>query len=290
MEEQYTSLKIAERGARISIAAYICLSILKLSIGTYFGSKALFADGLNNATDIFSSVAVLIGLRISRKPADENHAYGHFRAETIASLVASLIMIAVGLQVLYQAIMDTIFFKAKAPDLVSGYVAIFCAIFIYVVYRYNLHIATKINSGGLMAAAKDNLSDAFVSIGAAIGIFSSQLNMPWIDPLAASIVGVLIIKTGWEIFYEATHNLSDGFDTTFAEEISNAIAQVQGVKSVIASRGRVHGNITLLDVVIAVDPHLTVVEGHNIADRVETMLHESFAITEVIVHVEPDIE
>lgn len=289
MEEKYASLKLAERGAKISIMAYIVLSVLKLGIGWFAGSKALFADGLNNATDIFSSIAVLIGLRISRKPADDEHAYGHFRAETIASLIASLIMIAVGVQVLYQAVMDTIFFKAEAPDLLSAYTALFCAAGIFLVYRYNLKIATQINSSGLMAAAKDNLSDAYVSIGTAVGIFSSQFGMPWIDPLAAVVVGVLIIKTGWEIFVEATHNLTDGFDKETLEGISADIAKMPQVEGVADIKGRVHGNVTLLDVVIFVNPNLTVVEGHDIADEVERMLHEVHEITEVLVHVEPNI-
>lgn len=287
MEDKYEGIKLAERGARVSIIAYIALSVLKLGIGYFAGSKALFADGLNNATDIFSSIAVLIGLRISRKPADEEHAYGHFRAETIASLIASLIMMAVGIQVLYQAIHDTLYFEAKAPDLLSAFTAIFCAIAIYLVYRYNLKVATAINSSGLMAAAKDNLSDAYVSMGTAVGIFASQLGMPWLDPLAAAVVGVLIIKTGWDIFTDAAHNLTDGFDPEALEGISKDIAAVNRVEGVANIKARVHGNVTLLDVVIYVDPHMTVVEGHDIADQVEKMLHEVHEITEVLVHVEP---
>jgi cation diffusion facilitator family transporter len=110
MEEKYNNLKLAERGARISIIAYIALSFLKLGVGYLSKSKALTADGLNNTTDIVASLAVLIGLKIARKPADENHLYGHFRAETIASLIASLIMIAVGIDVLYNAAHAIIFF------------------------------------------------------------------------------------------------------------------------------------------------------------------------------------
>lgn len=187
MESRYNDLKLAERGARVSIIAYIVLSLLKLGIGYLAQSKALSADGINNTTDIIASLAVLIGLKISRKPADEDHPYGHFRAETVASLIASLIMIVVGLDVLYNAVHSIIFFKAEAPDLISAGVGIFCAGAIYLVYRYNKNIAIKINSSGLMAAAKDNLSDAWVSIGTAVGILASQFGLPWIDPLAAII-------------------------------------------------------------------------------------------------------
>lgn len=289
MEEKYEDLKLAERGATVSIIAYIALSAVKLGIGYFAGSKALFADGLNNATDIFSSIAVLIGLKIAGKPADDEHAYGHFRAETIASLIASLIMIAVGIQVLYTAVLDTIFFKAEAPDLVSAGTAIFCAIAIFMVYRYNLKVATKINSSGLMAAAKDNLSDAYVSIGTAVGIIASQFGLPWIDPLAAVIVGILIIKTGWEIFIDATHNLTDGFDKALLDDITASISAIPGVEGIEDIKARIHGNITLMDLILLVNPNITVVEGHDIAELVEKMLHEKHEINQVIIHIEPNL-
>ncbi|MBC8048352.1 MAG: cation transporter, partial [Fimbriimonadaceae bacterium] len=226
MEEKYNGLKLAERGARISIIAYIALSLLKLGVGYISGSKALTADGFNNTTDIVASLAVLIGLKISRKPADDDHTYGHFRAETIASLIASLIMIAVGINVLYNAARDIISVNSQPPDLTAAVVGVICAIAIYFVYRYNKKIAIQINSSGLMAAAKDNLSDAWVSIGTTVGIVASQFGFPWIDPLAAVIVGLLIIKTGWDIFREATLNLTDGFKREELDNITESINNV----------------------------------------------------------------
>lgn len=288
MENSYNNLKIAERGARVSIIAYITLSLLKLGVGFFAQSKALLADGINNTTDIIASVAVLIGLKISRKPADDDHPYGHLRAETIASLIASLIMIAVGLDVLYNAIKSVIFFNPKAPDLVSAAAAIFCAAAIYIVYRYNMRIAVKIKSSGLMAAAKDNLSDAWVSIGTTIGIVASQFGFPWIDPLAAVVVSALILKTGWDIFREATHNLSDGFSREKLDGITKSISQVPGVKQIKNIRARVHGNNILLDLVVSVSSELSLVEGHSITEKIEDKLKEDLDITQVMVHVEPD--
>jgi cation diffusion facilitator family transporter len=290
MEEKYSGLKLAERGARVSIIAYISLSFLKLGIGYLFGSKALTADGFNNTTDIVASLAVLIGLKISRKPADDDHPYGHFRAETIASLIASLIMIAVGLDVLYNAVHSIIYFKAQAPDLISAAVAVFCAAVIYFVYRYNKKIAMKINSSGLMAAAKDNLSDAWVGIGTAVGIGASQFGLPWIDPLTAVAVGLLIVKTGFDIFKEATHNLTDGFEKEELDKITNSIKRVPGVKKVKDIRARVHGNNILLDVIVTVSAEITVIEGHKITEKIEENLRKDLNITYVIVHVEPDFK
>lgn len=289
MEEKYNNLKLAERGARVSIIAYILLSILKLGAGYLSGSKALTADGLNNTTDIIASLAVLIGLKIARKPADDDHLYGHFRAETIASLIASLIMIAVGIDVLYNAVHAIIFFKVQSPDLIAAIVGVICAVVIYVVYRYNKKIAIQINSSGLMAAAKDNLSDAWVSTGTSVGIIASQFGLPWIDPLAAVIVGILIVKTGWDIFKEASHNLTDGFNRKDLDNITECIKKVSGVKRIKNIRARVHGNNIFLDVIVIVSANLSVVEGHNITEEIEKKLRNELNITEAIVHVEPEI-
>ncbi|MEY8000207.1 cation diffusion facilitator family transporter [Clostridium sp. Mt-5] len=290
MEEDYKNLKVAEKGARVSVIAYIFLSVLKLSMGYFFHSKALFADGINNSTDIIASSAIIIGLKISRKPADEDHAYGHLRAQTIATLVASLIMIAVGADVFYNAICSTIFFKAKAPDMISAVVSIFCTILIYIVYRYNKGIAIRIKSSSLMAAAKDNLSDAWVSIGTACGIIASRFGLPWIDPLAAVIVGILIINTGIGIFKDSAHNLTDGFDSKQLDIIVGKIKQVPGVNSVKDIKARVHGNNILLDIVIGVSFKLTVLESHMITEKIENMLNEEFKIKYAIIHVEPDLK
>lgn len=288
MEENYKNLKIAQRGASISLVVYIILSVLKLVIGYFTNSKALMADGLNNSTDIVSSLAIIIGLKISRKPVDEDHPYGHLRAETIAALVASIIMIAVGVDVIYNGVYSAVFFKAKAPDIISAVVAIICAVIIYFVYVYNKKTAIKINSQALMAAAKDNFSDAIVSIGAAIGIIASQFGFPWIDPAASIIVGILICKTGYEIFKESVHNLTDGFEKDKLDEMVNSINSIKEVKKVKDIKSRVHGNSILTDVVIAVDSKLTVNESHKITEEVEMVLKRDFNINHAIVHVEPE--
>ena len=287
METRYEELKLAQRGATVSIISYLILAALKIGVGYWAGSEALSADGINNTTDIIASVAVLIGLRIARKPVDEDHQYGHFRAETIASLIASLIMISVGFNVLYQAFDSVVHFKADAPDMVAAATGLFCSLMIYFVAMYNKRLAKRIHSQGLMAAAKDNLSDAWVGIGTVVGIVASQFGLPWIDPLAAVIVGFLIIKTGWDIFREATHSLTDGFDKEFLDKIEAQVDKVEGVEVVKQIRARHQGNAVLMDIIVGVDPTMTVVESHKITEEVEFMLDEKFSITEAIIHVEP---
>lgn len=119
--ERYDELKKGETGAWVSIIAYLVLSAVKLAVGLAFHSEALRADGLNNTTDIIASLAVLIGLRISQKPPDEDHPYGHFRAETIASMIASFIMMVVGLEVLYSSGEMLFNPKETTPDMIAAW-------------------------------------------------------------------------------------------------------------------------------------------------------------------------
>ncbi|MCK9862232.1 cation diffusion facilitator family transporter [Paenibacillus sp. ATY16] len=287
---QYEEIKQGEKGALISIGAYIGLSAIKLGAGYWFASGALVADGFNNLTDIIASVAVLIGLRISQKPPDKDHPYGHFRAETIAALIASFIMATVGLQVIINTVRSLFSGEQTVPSLTSAWVALFAAACMGAVYLYNRRLADKINNQALHAAAKDNLSDTLVSIGAAIGIIGAQFGLPWLDPVAALAVGAIICKTAWDIFYSSTHALTDGFDANELMTLRSTIEGTKGVKSIKDIKARVHGSNVLIDVIVQVDPGLTLIESHRISDEIEQRMEGKHNIMSVHVHVEPHEE
>jgi cation diffusion facilitator family transporter len=280
-------MKLGEKGVWFSILSYIFLSIIKVTAGYYYHSEALYADGLNNTTDIIASIAVLIGLRISRRPADHNHRYGHYRAETVAALVASFIMMTVGLFVLYQAVQTYFTGSIVKPNILSAIVAIFSAGVMLLVYVYNLRLAKKINSSAIQAVALDNRSDALVSIGAFVGIVGAYLGWPWLDPIAAFGVGVIICKTSVEIFRDASHALTDGFDENVLKVYRKTIETVSGVKKVQDLKARIHGNNVLLDVTILVDAELNVVQSHNISDKIEERMNLDHQVEHVHIHVEP---
>ncbi|WP_435165637.1 cation diffusion facilitator family transporter [Paenibacillus glycanilyticus] len=287
---QYEEIKQGEKGALISIGAYIGLSAIKLGAGYWFASGALVADGFNNLTDIIASVAVLIGLRISQKPPDKDHPYGHFRAETIAALIASFIMATVGLQVIINTVRSLFSGEQTVPSLTSAWVALFAAACMGAVYLYNRRLANRINNQALHAAAKDNLSDTLVSIGAAIGIIGAQFGLPWLDPVAALAVGAIICKTAWDIFYSSTHALTDGFDANELMTLRSTIEGTKGVKSIKDIKARVHGSNVLIDVIVQVDPGLTLIESHRISDEIEQRMEGKHNIMSVHVHVEPHEE
>ena len=285
--DQYDNLKKGEKGAWISIIAYLFLAVTKLVIAYTGNSTALRADGLNNTTDIIASVAVLIGLKISRKPPDENHHYGHFRAETIASLIAAFIMVSVGLEVIFNTIQSMINNTFEQPTMLTAWTALFAAAIMLVVYRYNLRLAKKINSSALHAASLDNRSDAFVSLGAFVGIIGAQFGLYWLDPVAGLMVGIIICKTAWSIFWDSTHTLTDGFDEEELTKIKTSIKADPEVEEVKDVKGRFHGNQALVDVTIYVDPNLTVKESHHISDRIESLLDQQHNIPHAQIHIEP---
>lgn len=285
--EQYTNLRAGEKGAYLSIIAYIFLSALKLAAGYLGDSEALKADGLNNTTDIIASVAVLIGLRISQRPPDDDHRYGHFRAETIASLVASFIMIYVGIEVLISAGEKIANPIDQNPSILTIIVAVFSAAVMFAVYKYNLNLSKRINSSAVKAAAYDNRSDAFVSIGTAIGITAAILGFPIVDTITAFIIGLIIIKTAIEIFKEAVFSLTDGFDTELISSIEERVSQIPRVRDVTDVRGRQHGSLILVDITVSVNPNLNVRDSHAITEQIENEVKQLNPYATTLVHIEP---
>lgn len=280
-------LKKGEKGAWISILAYIFLSSIKLFVGYIGDSTALRADGLNNLTDVVASIAVLIGIKIAQKPADENHKYGHSKAETIASLIAGIIIFSVGLQVVissFQLFFNPILSK---PDLFTAFVGLFSAVVMFLVYKFNKNLSKQIGSKALYSAAQDNRSDALVSVGTVVGIAGAYLGIVWLDTITAAIVGIIICLTAWEILKDAVHELTDGFEADQLNQIENTISSTPGVKFVKEIKARLSGNQPLIDATIFVDPSLTVRQSHDITEDIEDRLYSLHNIKQAHIHIEP---
>lgn len=281
------NLKKGEKGAWISIVTYLFLAAVKLIIAYVGNSDALRADGLNNSTDVVASVAILVGLKISRKPPDSDHHYGHYRAETIAALFAAFIMITVGLQVILETFQKLLSGSTVHPNMLTAWTAVGGAVILFFVYGFNRRLAKKVKSASLYAAAQDNRSDALVSIGVFVGIIGAQFGIYWLDPLAGFIVGIIICKTAWDIFKDATLTLTDGFDEKQLQRIKDSIAKVSQVKEVYDVKGRFHGSQAFIEITILVDPELNVKESHDITVRIEQFLARQHNIPYAHIHIEP---
>ncbi|HDK7897960.1 TPA: cation transporter [Staphylococcus aureus] len=281
------NLKLAQRGAYLSLIVYIILSIVKYVTGFVFNSAAVRADALNNMTDIIVSLAVIIGLKISIKPADRNHPYGHLKSENISSLLVSFVIMFVGIQVVIQNAPRLFKEDDVVPNAITIIVSLISGLVMLIVFAVNQRLAKRTKSSSLNSAAKDNLSDSLVSIGTAIGLIFTQIGFPIVDIILATLLGLLIVYTGFGIFKEAIFMLSDGFNETELEAYRNDILEVDEVQEVKSIKGRYHGNSVFIDVTIVVDANLSLVEAHQICDNVEHHLHKK-GISSVYVHPEPD--
>lgn len=291
IKDRYEELKLAERGALLSIVTYLFIATLKLIIANYSGSSALRADGLNNTTDTIASIAVLIGLRLARRPPDDNHPYGHWKAETVASMITSFIMLAVGLEVLISGVGHFFTPERNSPDLMAGYVGLFSSVVLMAVYLYNSKLAKKQKSQALKAASKDTFNDSLISFSTAIAIFASNFDMPWIDSVMAVIVSLIILRTAFDIFRESAFELSDGFNEEDLKQFQQTILTLPEVLEVESIKGRTYGTIIHVDVIIKTDPEMTVKRSHELTEQVENLLAEDFGVFDTKVHVEPsDLE
>ncbi|WP_421409659.1 cation diffusion facilitator family transporter [Streptococcus suis] len=287
MNQNVTNLKLAERGALLSIGAYIILSGIKLVAGQLFHSDALRADAFNNISDIIGNIAVLIGLKMAQKPADTDHKFGHWKMEDLASLITSFIMFVVGFQVLYDTLQKLISNSSIEVDIMGAIVGIFSALVMLAVYLYNNRLAKKVRSKALEAAAKDNLSDAVTSIGTSIAIFAAAFNFPIVDKIAAIIITFFILKTAYDIFMESFFTLSDGFDENLLKKYEEDILKLPKIVSVKSQRGRTYGANIYLDVVLEMNPDLSVYESHEVTEQVEQLLTLKYGVFDVDIHVEP---
>ncbi|CRH85149.1 Ferrous-iron efflux pump FieF [Chlamydia trachomatis] len=287
MQDQMKNLKAAEKGAILSITAYVLLSGCKLAAGNLFHSDALTADAFNNISDIIGNVAVLLGLRMAQKPADTDHRFGHWKMEDLASLITSFIMFVVGFQVLASTIQKILNNQVVEIDKMGAIVGVVSAIVMLGVYEYNKRLAKKARSRALEAAAKDNLSDAVTSIGTSIAVFAAAMGWTIIDKIAAIIITFFILKTAYEIFMESFFTLSDGFDENLLHQYEEDILKLPKIVSVKSQRGRTYGANIYLDIVLEMNPDLSVYESHKITEHVEELLKLKYGVFDVDIHVEP---
>lgn len=276
-------------GSYYSTIIYGIAATTKISFGLYFHSSALYTDGLNSISDILSTIIIIIGLHLSRKPQDDDHTYGHYRIEQIATLLASLIMFIIGGQSLLQGIQKVRMTNLEAPDITSAYVALLSIVLITSSAIFNSYIAKKTNADSAQVIAKNNMSDSLTAFGALVAIVAAQFNIPIIDPIVSLLIAGVIIKTAFDIFMSSSNSLIDGFDKEALIKYRMLILKHPGVKQVTDIRGRMLSNIAVIDITITVDGNISVYQGHKIADEIETMLHLKYNIAHTHVHIEPEI-
>ncbi|MDR7315075.1 cation diffusion facilitator family transporter [Brevibacillus nitrificans] len=285
----------AQFGAWVGIVGNLALAAVKLVIGLAAKSQALIADSVHSASDVVGSVAVLIGLRAAERPPDEDHPYGHGKAESVSAIIVSVLLAIVGFEIGMSSI-KSFFAPVEAPGFLAVWAAIGSMIVKEWMFRYKYNLGKKLNSQSLIANAWEHRSDVYSSFAALVGIGGAILGdwagiswMLYLDPAAGIFVSALVLKMSYNILMESIHSTLDHvLHEDDALPFRECIEGVKGVLRVDSLRAREHGHYLIIDVKIGVDPHMTVEEGHRIGKQVKHALMEKFSqVRDVFVHINP---
>ncbi len=269
----------------------LVLAAVKVIVGIIGQSQSLIADGIHSLSDLFSDGLVLFAATHAASAPDDDHPYGHARFETAATLGLGILLIAVAIGIVWDAVARL--FSPEAllqPQMMTLYVAAFSIFSKEALYWYTVKAAERINSPMLRANAWHHRSDAISSIVVLVGIAGTMAGLPYLDAIAAVLVGLMVARIGWELGFGALQELVDaGLEQQKVEQLRNAILAIDDVRNVHMLRTRRHGHLAAADVHVQVDPWLSVSEGHMISVAVEKAARNALEeLVDVTVHIDPE--
>lgn len=272
------------------------LVALKFIAGFMGRSSALVADAVHSLTDFITDIIVIIFVRISGKPRDQRHGYGHGKFETLATMIIGVILAATGIGLAINSITLIISGIRGAhlpePNAWALAVAIASIIAKEFLYRYTVAKGKQLKSDAVIANAWHHRSDAISSLGTLAGIAGAMtLGEKWriLDPIAALVVSIFIIKAGYDIIKPALNELLESsLPQTQTDELQHIIAAVNGVKGFHNLRTRKIGSDIAVDVHVRMDGNLRLVEAHDIASIIEKEIRNKFGQNSIVnIHMEP---
>jgi len=278
-----------EQVTLLSASINALLSFAQIIAGYFTHSNALIADGAHTLSDLTADFVVLFVNRKSHQAADAEHLYGHARFENAASFLFGLILLAVGLGIFISALYKISEINTIPQVHMAALIITCCALLVKeTLFRYIKQIAKKFNSALLEINAWHARSDAATSFVVLCGIVGNLMGYPFLDPIAALLVGTLIIRTGRRIAWNGLADLTDrALPLQEMVAIKKALASVAGISSIHNLRSRKMGQLAMIDAHIEVDPRISITEGHYIALEAEKRIQKEFTAHEVLIHVDP---
>lgn len=280
------------RVSAVSIIANTALAAGKAAAGIFAHSQAMVSDGVHSASDVFSSIIVIIGVRLSVKKPDRLHPYGHERFECVAAIVLALILAVTGFFIGADAVSKLSsgnYDDFREPGIAAVIAALVSIAVKEAMFRYTRYYAKKTDSGAVMADAWHHRSDALSSAGALIGIIGARNGYPFLEPVASVIICLFILKAAFDIFKDAIDKMVDrSCDSDTENEIRDCVSKQDDVMGIDMLKTRVFGNRIYVDIEICADGGKTLYEGHDIAEKVHDAVEKEFPeIKHIMVHVNP---
>ena len=283
--------KTAMKVSIVSVIWNLLLSAGKLFAGIFANSGAMISDAVHSASDVFSTIIVMIGVKISGKDSDNDHPYGHERLECVAAIILATVLAATGIGIGYGAVVKIMAgdYNVEMPGILALVAAVVSILVKELIFWYTRYYAKQIDSSALMADAWHHRSDSLSSIGALIGIIGARLGFGIMEPLASVVICIFIEKAAYDIFMDAVNKMVDkSCDDETMEKIKACAMNIPGVENIDLLRTRVFGNKIYVDMEIAADGNKTLDETHAVAERVHDAIEQEFPkVKHIMVHVNP---
>ncbi|QDX95447.1 cation transporter [Brevibacillus laterosporus] len=279
----------------ISLISNVVLTVIKVVVGYLFNSQVLIADGIHNAGDVIATFAALSSSMVSKKPADDDHPYGHGKAEVIASAIVAIILALAALLMVYKSV-EALLEPATEASVIALIAAFISLIWKQVLYVYCIRLGKVQKSKSLIATAKDHLADVYASIAAVVGIGTTLIgehyHMPFAqygDPISGIIVSYFVLKLAYEMGKESIGILMEkNVPLDQLNQLENIVRSISQVKRIDRIRAREHGHYIIVDIRVSVSNDLTIKEGHDISRLIKnTIKSEIQDVEEVLVHLNP---
>jgi cation diffusion facilitator family transporter len=278
----------------VGFVANVVLAGLKLSIGVIGHSPSLLADGINSTSDIAYYVVVWVFMRMSTKPADDEHPYGHSQLESIGALIVGAFVVTTAISIFWESL-DTIYDLIDGVGDFSGaaigalWVALFTVGLKIYLTIYTNKVGNQTSNPSIMALAEDHRNDIFTALAAVIGIYLGRAGYPWVDPFAGALVALVVLKTGIDILRASTSDLMDTIPgKTLNKRITNLLEDIPQVERIDDIHAHRFGPYLVINLTICVDGGLTVFEGDQIATVVERTIETNIEfVRQVHVHYHP---
>ncbi len=289
MADRVSTIKLA---SWIGITGNALLALLKIIAGLISGSLAVVADGIDSATDVLGSVVTLFTAVIINQPPDREHPFGHSRAETLATAVLAFIIFFAGAQLMLTTVGS--FIKGETPTVPSilGVYVIIISIAGKLLLAFSQYsLGKKASSPMIIANAKNTQNDILISAGVLAGLgFTIYFKLPIIDPVIATIISILIMKTAVQVYMDTNRELmGGGISSEIYNHINNVVRETGGAANPHRMRVRKMGEFYFIDLDIEVEEHLRVKEAHAIAVAVEDGIRQRVAnVYDIMVHIEPE--
>ena len=287
--------KIAYRVSFVTIIGNVVLAVFKFLAGIIASSSAMVSDAVHSFSDVFSTIIVIIGVKISSRESDASHRYGHERMECMASMGLAAVLFATSLGIGYSGLTKIIssdYSSLATPGLLALIAAIVSIVAKELMYHYTMHAAKKINSSSLKADAWHHRSDALSSVASLIGIGGAMMGVKILDPIVSIIICLVIVKAAFDILKESIDKLVDkSCDEETIKKMEETVLSIDGVLDLDDIKTRLFSNKIYVDIEICADGDLTLWDAHEIAENVHDKIEEDFKdVKHCMVHVNPKMK